>query len=197
MNTDWWSVGASIAAAGGTVFLGVMALLTIRQADKERKQSKRERLLDEIEEWGQEIADCCANSTDRQPMPIEAWIADSEKRQSYSRHLLYIRLNTFQSRCWALEGKASRMKRISAEFRNGKSLSDLVKQVDEDLYSLNATLRDRIEQLDFGDIYLEEDLDYHGKLHNIDKSARELSNMALELKIEKSKGWSHWRHNQK
>ena len=50
-TSDWITLGAAILVGGGTLFLGIMALRTIRQTRSIQKAEKRERLLNEIIEW--------------------------------------------------------------------------------------------------------------------------------------------------
>ena len=49
---------AAILVGGGTLFLGIMALRTIRQTRSIQRAEKRERLLNEIIEWAIDISKC-------------------------------------------------------------------------------------------------------------------------------------------
>jgi hypothetical protein len=44
-TSDWISIISAILIGGGTLFLGIMAWLTIRQTRSIQKAEKRERLL--------------------------------------------------------------------------------------------------------------------------------------------------------
>lgn len=50
-TSDWINLIAAILVGGGTLFLGIMALRTIRQNRSIQKAEKRERLLNKIIEW--------------------------------------------------------------------------------------------------------------------------------------------------
>ncbi len=55
-TSDWINLIAAILVGGGTFFLGIMAWRTIRQTRSIQKAEKKERLLNEIIEWGQFLA---------------------------------------------------------------------------------------------------------------------------------------------
>ena len=57
-TSDWINLVAAILVGGGTLFLGIMALRTIRQTRSIQKAEKRERLLNEIIEWAIDIMKC-------------------------------------------------------------------------------------------------------------------------------------------
>jgi len=61
-TSDWITLGAAILTGGGTLFLGIMAWRTIRQTRNIQKTEKRERLLDEIIEWAEDICRCSFGS---------------------------------------------------------------------------------------------------------------------------------------
>jgi hypothetical protein len=54
-TSDWINLIAAILVGGGTIFLGIMALKTIRQNRVIQKAEKRERLLNEIIEWAIDV----------------------------------------------------------------------------------------------------------------------------------------------
>ena len=56
-TSDWINLIAAILIGGGTLFLGIMAWRTIRQTRTIQKAEKRERLLNEIIEWAEDIAE--------------------------------------------------------------------------------------------------------------------------------------------
>jgi hypothetical protein len=56
--SDWINLIAAIIVGGGTLFLGIMAWRTIRQTKSIQKAEKRERLLNEIIEWAEDIFMC-------------------------------------------------------------------------------------------------------------------------------------------
>ena len=53
--SDWINLIAAIIVGGGTLFLGIMAWRTIHQTGSIQKSEKRERLLNEIIEWAEDI----------------------------------------------------------------------------------------------------------------------------------------------
>jgi hypothetical protein len=55
-TSDWISIISAILIGGGTLFLGIMAWLTIRQTRSIQKAEKRERLLNEIIEWAIDVS---------------------------------------------------------------------------------------------------------------------------------------------
>ena len=60
-TSDWITLGAAILVGGGTLFLGFMAWRTIRQTKNIQKAEKRERLLNEIIEWAEDVAKSAIN----------------------------------------------------------------------------------------------------------------------------------------
>jgi len=62
MTTDnWINLVAAILVGGGTLALAVMAYKAIRQTRGIQRSEKRERLLNEIIEWAEDIAECGTN----------------------------------------------------------------------------------------------------------------------------------------
>ena len=55
-TSDWINIIAARIVGGGTIFLGIKAWRTIRQARSIQKAEKRERLLNEIIEWATNLA---------------------------------------------------------------------------------------------------------------------------------------------
>ncbi len=59
MTTDnWINLITAIFIGGGTLFLGIMALRTIRQTRSIQKTERRESLLNEIIKWAFDISKC-------------------------------------------------------------------------------------------------------------------------------------------
>ncbi len=57
MNTsDWINLIAAVLIGAGTLFLGIMAWRTIRQTRTIQKAETRERLLNEIIDWAEDVA---------------------------------------------------------------------------------------------------------------------------------------------
>jgi len=71
---------AAIIVGGGTLFLGIMALRTIRQTRSIQKAEKRERLLNEIIEWAKEAAKAAISRRSR--YDTELW--DTKLKYKYS-----------------------------------------------------------------------------------------------------------------
>ena len=57
-TSDWIILGAAILTGGGTLSLAIMAWRAIRQTRSIQKAEKRERLLNEIIEWAEDIGRC-------------------------------------------------------------------------------------------------------------------------------------------
>ncbi len=55
---NWINLIAAILVGGGTLFLGIMALRTIRQTRSIQNNEKRESLLSEIIEWAENVGKC-------------------------------------------------------------------------------------------------------------------------------------------
>lgn len=60
-TSNWINLIAAILVGGGTLALAFMAWKSIRQTRSIQKAEKRERLLNEIIEWAEDIAECGTN----------------------------------------------------------------------------------------------------------------------------------------
>lgn len=72
MTTDnWISIISAILIGGGTLFLGIMAWRSIRQTRNIQKSERRERLLNEIIEWGKNMLE-----SELSAAPLQAGLKD-------------------------------------------------------------------------------------------------------------------------
>lgn len=85
-TSDWITLGAAILVGGGTLFLGIMAWRTIRQARSIQKAEKRGRLLNEIIEWATDITKYRSGKACKELLQV----TDSSGTTSYKKSLQFV-----------------------------------------------------------------------------------------------------------
>ncbi len=122
VTSDWINLIAAILVGGGTLFLGIMAWRTIRQTGSIQKSEKRERLLNEIIEWGLEVSRCSSVS------PFSKY-AEIENIQIQRIMIAIDSINSFTS----LERRGEYIKQIALKLENrlGNAVGEVMINIKE------------------------------------------------------------------
>lgn len=131
--SDWINIISAILIGGGTLFLGVMALLTIRQTRSIQKAERRERLLDEIIEWAVDMLECEAEVS---TAPLQAGVTDQNVLAAFMRLSLLLKYRN-------VDARSEYVRQIALHFE--EELQFAVKKATDEL---NATVEFLSEHLD-------------------------------------------------
>ena len=124
-TSDWVILGAAILTGGGTLFLGIMAWRTIRQTRNLQKAEKRERLLNEIIEWAEDVA--------RLNFKIYNFIEAQISKESWVENVIGEIVSQFQ----VVEVKGDYINSIAlSSFKGERKLSKAVKAVNKEIREL-------------------------------------------------------------
>ena len=124
-TSDWITLGAAILVSGGTLFLGIMAWRTIRQARSIQKAEKRERLLNEIIEWAIDVCRCGLKPSS---IPTSGMAKSKAGSELYMSNILGDLLLEYES----ISGRTEYIRRIALTFgenlkNTADSLSEIIK----------------------------------------------------------------------
>ena len=125
VTSDWINLIAAILVGGGTLFLGIMAWRTICQTRRIQKAERRERLLNEIIEWADDVAGWNFKTFNF----VEAQIAKESWVESSTGEIV----SQFQ----VVEAKGVYINSIAlSSFKEDKKLSKAIKAVNKEIREL-------------------------------------------------------------
>jgi len=87
-TSDWINLIAAILVGGGTLFLGIMAWQIIHQTRKIQKAGKKEKLLNEIIEWAEDICRASFGSEiERETLVLENQLLNYQELYITSKYI--------------------------------------------------------------------------------------------------------------
>jgi len=138
--SDWIDLVAAILVGGGTLFLAVMTVKSIRQTNKLRKEEKIQRELNEISQWAADITEMPSQVT------FELWPEifnmKEPKRSQANEMIQRKRAGDTWLRYNSLCGRRERIRILALNFTQYK-LDKMVRRVSQSLNDVMSLLEKR------------------------------------------------------
>lgn len=130
MYTELWVIGTNIGVAVGTIFLAIVALISLLQVRSRQRKEIINRAKDDIKEWAQDIADFSIA-----PSLKFAIIEDSKERQTME-HIYWLEF---------LDSKERMGKRIKsrAQALDDATILRSIQDLVEEIKKTNSLLLER------------------------------------------------------